>query len=263
MTPYKQALLALMGLGLMGCVGTTGSDLFTFDAKAGGPEDAVAGEPLTFTNGRGYHVSLTRADVRVAAVYLNRSRPISGAQETSCTLPGKYVAEVTEGLVVDTLSPDLVSFPAAGEGLEERALAAEVWLGGGDVTALADPTVVLDVAGIAEKDGESYPFEGALTISDNRAVPAADPARPGSNPICKQRIVSPIVVNLLPQAEGALALRIDPRPMFVNVDFALLDPPEDGVHSFRDETSGQPNVSLYQGLRATSDVYSLDWLMTP
>src|SRR6185369_3160509 len=103
---------------------------------------------------------------RIGAVYLNHALPVSGAEATSCILPGVYVAEVTEGIEVDALSPDPQPFPAAGEGIAGRALAAEVWLGGSDPNVEADPTVVLDAAGAAGKGGVSYPFEAALTIGE-------------------------------------------------------------------------------------------------
>src|SRR5690606_20472138 len=62
------------------CIGTTGSDLVTFEAFAAGPADAN-GQPLTFTNGRGWSITLTKAQLRIGAVYLNRSVPVSGGQE--------------------------------------------------------------------------------------------------------------------------------------------------------------------------------------
>lgn len=259
----RSLVLLAIALGWleMGCIGTTGGDLFTFDAAASGPEDAVEGEPLAFTTGRGFAVTLDRAKVHIGAVYLNRAMPVSGAQATSCVLPGIYVAEVTRGLDVDALSPAPQAFPVEGEAVEDRALAGEVWLGGGDVDALSDPTVVLDVAGTAEKGGVAYPFEGALTIGENRAVPTSDPAQPGANPICKERIVSPIPVNATPRAGATLRVRVDPRPMFANVDFAALDrvstdPP---LYRFLDATEGQPNVNLYQALKATIGVYDISF----
>lgn len=254
--------LVIAALGVTACVGTTGSDLVTFDAAASGPEDAVAGAPLDFVSGRGFHVSLTRAKVHVGAVYLNRARPISGAQETSCILPGIYVAEVTQGFDVDALSPDPQSFPVQGEGTADRAIVGEVWLTSGDVNADDDTTVILDVAGTAEKGGVSYPFQGALTIGKNRAVAPTDPALPGQHPICKERIVSPIDLDITPRDGGSLRLRVDPRAFFANVDFAKLervseDPP---LYAFADEGVGQPNVSLYGGLHARDGSYRFSWV---
>ncbi len=256
-----RALIMACLPALVSCVGTTGSDLFSFDAAASGPEDAELGKPLSFTTGRGYAVVLDRARVFVGAVYLNKAVPISGAQTTSCVLPGIYVAQLTRGLVVDALSPEPQPFPDVGEALGERALAGEVWLTGGDVNALSDDTVILDVAGTAERDGITYPFEGALTIGQNRAIPVADPAQPGAHPICKERIVSPIPVALTPREGGSLLLRIDPRGLFTNVDFSALDRVSDAppLYRFADRTEGQPNVNLYRGLQSREGTYQLIW----
>jgi hypothetical protein len=255
----------VVSLGASACVGTSGSDLFFFDASAAGPVDADPARPFAFTTGRGYHVTLTRAKVHLGAVYLNRALPVSGAQATSCFLPGLYVAQVTRGLDVDALSPDPQPFPTKGEALEEHAVAAEVALTGGDVSAIEDDTVVLDIAGAADKDGASYPFEGALTIGRNRAVPSNDPAQPGENPICKQRIVSPILVDLTPREGGRLLVRVDPRAFFPNVDFAALDPVSTAppLYRFEDVTEGQPNINLYQGLRAREGAYEFSWIDAP
>jgi hypothetical protein len=261
MDPLARSSL-VAALALTGCVGTTGSDLVTFDAAAAGPADAVAGQPYGFTSGRGYEVTLARATLHVGAVYLNRARPISGEQATACVLPGIYVAQVTEGLDVDVLSPAPQPFPAPGEGTADRALTGEVWLTHGDVAAPDDPGVILDVAGTATKGGAAFPFTGALTIGENRVPPIADPALPSAHPICKERIVSPIEVDLTPHAGGSLLLRVDPRGLFTNVDFAALAPSaaEPSGYAFADETEAGPNASLYHGLQARSGVYQFSWI---
>ena len=253
--------MVIAALSVASCVGTTGSDLVTFDAAASGPADAVAGAPLDFVSGRGFRVSLTRAKVHVGAVYLNRARPVSGAQETSCILPGIYVAEVTQGLDVDALSPDPQPFPAKGEGTADRAIVGEVWLTSGDVNVTDDTTVMLDVAGTAEKGGVSYPFQGIVTIGTNREIPATDPALPGQNPICKERIVSPIDLDITPRDGGSLRLRVDPRAFFANVDFAKLERVSDEplVYAFGDASEDQPSLNLYEGLRAREGAYRFTW----
>jgi len=262
----KALFLALSaGIALTSCVGTTGSELFTFAAAAAGPEDAVAGQPLSFSTGRGYQVTLTRAKFHLGAVYLNKAIPISGAQATSCILPGIYVAQVTQGLDVDALSPALQPFPAPGEAIAAEAIAGEVWLTGGDVNAAEDSTVVLDVAGTAEKQGETFPFEGQLSIGANRLGPVNDPAQPGAHPICKERIVSPIPVNLDVRSGGSLLVRVDPRGLFRNVDFSELDQTSDNpkLYRFKDETDGQPNVNIYRALASREGTYELIWNESP
>jgi hypothetical protein len=263
MGPFARTfIIAAIAAPLAACVGTTGSDLVTFEAAAAGPADAVAGEPLVFTSGRGYRVTLTRAKLHVGALYLNRARPVSGAQATNCILPGIYVAEVTKGLDVDVLSPAPQPFPTTGEGTANRAIVGEVWLTHGDVDATDDPGIILDVAGTAERDGDVFPFEGKLTIGANRVPPIADPSLPSAHPICKERIVSPIDVNLTPKNGGSLLLRIDPRGWFTNVDFAALDRVSDAppLYAFADETEPGPNASLYHGIQARTGVYQFSWI---
>lgn len=262
MNPVRRAAaIAALVCSLPACVGTTGSDLVTFDAAAAGPADAVAGQPYSFTTGRGFRVTLTRATLHVGAVYLNRARPVSGAQETSCILPGIYVAEVTSGLDVDVLSPEPQPFPARGEGTETPAIVGEVWLSHGDVNAPDDVDTILDIAGTAEKDGATYPFAGTISIGANRAATVTDPSLPSQHPICKERIVSPIDVDITPRSGGSLLLRVDPRGFFTNVDFAQLGeashaPP---LYAFADEDEPGPSASLYLGLHARTGVYSFSW----
>jgi hypothetical protein len=255
------AAVLLAAALLPGCVGTTGSDLFEFEAHAAGPEDAEGG-PLSFDNSRGYAVTLSRARLHVGAVYLNRSVPASVSSDTTCTLPGIYVAEVTAGLDVDLLSPAPVAFPIAGDATEERARAGEVWLTGGNVNAPSDPTKILEVAGAARKDGVEIRFEGVVTIGENWAVSPANPALPGANPICKERIVTPVPADLPLRSGGGLLLRSDPRGFFANVDFSTLpegDSPG-GVRSFADGPENQASINLYLGLHAARGTYTFEWL---
>lgn len=249
-------MLALSALPLGGCVGSTGGDLFEFDAVARGHADASA----PFVNGKGYTVTLTRAQVQVGAVYLNRALPTSVSSNTTCTLSGVYSAEVTSPLLVDALSTEPQPFAASGEATADEARTGEVWLMGGDVNDPHDSTVILDVAGSAEHGGTSQPFEGQLTIGENRVAPTP-PEEPGQLPICKERIVSPIVVDVTPVRGARLALTIDPRSMFANVDFSGLTPDANGVLQFDDDpnTATPASTNLYIGLRATSSVYTFDF----
>ena len=261
--------LLLLSLTLaLSCVGTTGGDLVTFSAYASGPRDADPSRPFEFDTGRGWHVTLTRASLHVGAVYLNRSTPSSGAQATSCVLPGIYVAQVTSGFDVDALSPKPQRFPTVAEGTSDRASSGEVWLTGGDVNALDDPTPILDVAGTASRDGKTLSFDGLLTIGKNRALPPLDKTQPGSNPICKQRIASPIPSDVTPRAGGALFVEIDPRGWFTNVDFAALPVASDDptLHRFTDSSDSSvdaPSRNLFMALHASVGVYSFRWGSAP
>jgi len=257
----RRALATLFALALgAACTGTTGSALVAFPAYVAGPPDASETQSLAFTSGRGWDVVLDLAVLHVGGVYLNRSLPISGAQATSCTLPALYVAEVSGGKDIDVLSPRLQPLPALGEGTESPALAGEVWLTSGDVNAGDDATPIVQVHGIAARGGVSREFRGVLTIGKNRAVPARDPAQPGANPICKQRIVSPIPIRITPREGGALVVRVDPRAWFANVDFSALEADESGVYAFRDDSGDQPSIALFQSVRGSSGVYDFAWL---
>ena len=250
----RTVLLALLAVS---CGGTTGSHLVTFQARGGGPADAT-GSALTFSTAIGYQVTLTRARLLVGAVYLNQSVPVSGAAASGCVLPGIYVAEAFGPAALDLLSPILQPFPAFGEGTETPARTAEVWLTSGDVNAPVDPTVILDVAGTATKSGTSYPFQGIVTISANRAIASSNPA--GANPICKQRIVTPILVDLTPTDGGLLTLRVDPRGMFQTVDFAALGlaPGSTTLLQIPDTQSGA-GAALFKGLLSNAGVYQFTW----
>ena len=243
---------------LVGCVGTTGGELLELQAYAAGPIDTEAN--LRFATSLGYVVSLQEARIFVGGVYLNRSRPTSVASDTSCTLPGIYVAEVLHGREIDLLSSVPQAFPETGFATSDQALTGEVWLSQGDVNQTASSGVVLRVAGTAERDGAEFPFRGKLTIGQNRVLPPDAAALPGQHPICKQRIVSPIAVDLVPKPGVALMLRVDPRGMFANVDFQTLDL-VGAEYVFADETgSNQASDNLYAGLRRSGGVYDLSWL---
>jgi hypothetical protein len=249
---------ALLGVVLCAC-GSTGGALVTFHAAAAGPADAVSGQSLVFSNALGYQVTLTRAQLHIGALYLNRSVPLSGAQAQSCILNGIYSGQVTSPLDVDVLSPEPQPFPADGEGTADRSKTGEVWLFGTDVNATQDPTVIADVAGTAVQGTTSIPFTGKITIGQNRAVPVANPALPGANPICKQRIVTPIPVDLTLQQGGTLLVRIDARDWFRNVDFAQLPvDPASTVRMFLDKSQGQPDIALFDGLKSYG-AYTFNW----
>jgi hypothetical protein len=254
------------------CVGTTGGELVTFPAAAAGPADADPGRPFEFSTG-GWHVVLTKAVLHVGALYLLQSKPTSGAQGLDCILPdnfGTYVGQVTPalspdaGLDVDLLSPALQRFSVQGTGTTiPPALTGQVWLTGGSINSAVDNTPILVVAGTADdRRGTFFPFEGTITISTNRQ--GKDSQTAGVSPICKQRIVSPIPIDVSVRVTGGLILRIDPRQLFNLVDFGQLTKP-DGSDTYRfvDETSpdasAQPSTNLYANLRSAGALYTFTW----
>lgn len=254
-----------LGAVVSACIGTTGSSLVTFRAFGSGPVDLppdVATKGVTFTNGRGWSITLTRAKVHIGALYLNRSLPVSGGQERSCFLPGIYVAQVLEGTDIDALSPQLQPFPGEGNGTNDHAVTGEVWLTGGRVDASEDRTLIADVVGTATRAGTSMRFEGSITIGKNRVNGQTDPARPGANPLCAERIVTPIPVSITPTDGGSLVVRVDPRAWFANVELGELKAVSatSDLRRFEDDSSDQPSANLYRGLRFANGVYDFEWV---
>ncbi len=243
-----------------GCVGNTGGQTMRFPVAAAGPADATVAAPLVFTSG-GFTVTLTNAILHVGAVYLNQAAPVSGAQATDCYLTGTYVGEETAALDVNLLDPTPQPFPQAGLGVTEPpAVAEQVWLTGGDVNAPDDTTPILQIAGAVVGAAGTFPFIGTLTIGANR-VPSGTVVG-GGDSICHQRIVSPIQQPIALQQAGGLLLRIDPRLLFVDVDFSQL--PADGVgrFSFSDDPSAAgyspTGQNLYANLRSVAP-YQFSW----
>jgi hypothetical protein len=268
---------ALAAVSLTACVGTTGGDLVTFDAAASGPADAVAGQPYQLTTDLGYEVTLTQAVLHVGALYLNDTVPTSGAQGTNCVLPGIYVAQVTAGLDVDVLSPDPQPFPVQGQGTgnpADPARVGEVWLMHGDVNDTGDAQPILQLTGTAVGPTGTFPFAASITIAENRLRPVTDPATPSQHPICKEHIVSPILLesgitrNIVPASGGSLLLRIDPAGWFTNVDFSQLSPSTASppLYTFADAMDvDQPSINLYDDLHASraAGVYDFFWIDSP
>jgi hypothetical protein len=239
-------------VALLAACDTTGGRLVTFDVAAAGPEDATGG-PRAFENGLGWHVILTRATLHIGAVYLNLASPISGAQGTNCILPGIYTAEELSAVDISVLSNDPQPFPRPADGTDDAAETAEIWLTGGDVNAAEDPTVIADIQGAAVNGAMTIGFTATITIGSNRLVASSDPSMPSAHPICKQRIVSPIPVDIKPQPGGQLLIRIDPDLWFADVDFSQLPEVSPGKFAFPDDLSIPASQNLFTNLRAGAD----------
>lgn len=258
----RRMFLALFGLAASACIPSTGGALVRFSAEAHGPSASVAGQPLSFQSDVGFNVELSKARVRVGAVYLNRTNPASYAGETACLQPGIYTGEVRGGLFVDVLSPAPQPFDIEGVGTSDATRSAEIWFAAGDVNEPESSTAYLDVAGTAKRGADTWPFEGRVTFGKNRLVPPRDPALPGSNPLCKQRIVSPIPVDFALGQGGTLSLSIDPRPFFSGVNFSQLKASASDPSKFEfvdDSSAGaQPDAALYAGFRSIAP-YTLEF----
>jgi hypothetical protein len=232
---------ALLALALAAC-GTTGGNVISFNVVAQGTGNRAADTAF------GWHIELSKATLHLGAVYLNIARPMSGQQETACILPGNYTAQELSSLDVDALSTTPQAFPQPGTGTDDEVLTGEIWLTGGDVNADTDSTLIAEVVGTATKAAQVIPLAAEVTISTKNRGFNPTPGLPSLHPICKQRIVSPIPIDLRPTDGGTLTITVDPSQWFANVDFTEL--PADGV--FPDDNANNASKNLYTAVRAGS-----------
>jgi hypothetical protein len=268
-------LLAALGAAAA-CNGTTGDAVVTFPAYAAGA--VGAGEPFTVD---GYTVQLTYARMYIGAVYVNEAPPGASFSSPECIAPGVYAAEVPGGVHVNLLSIAPQPFAVQGRGTEDLGQSWELWLTDGDVNAAQNggfgvPNVV-DLQGTAtrQSDGAAFKFAATVNINeDNRGAPVNDPAQPGLNPICKQRIVDLGGIALTLRPGGALTVTVDPRGWFnLPIDFGSLPSvatPACGLDMesiygsadvcIPDTSSNGPGKNLYTGiLTAGPAAYTLSY----
>jgi hypothetical protein len=85
--------------------------------------------------------------------------------------------------------------------------------------------VVLQGIATRLSDGALFSFGSIVTINDNRLPVSSNPAQPGLNPICKQRIVRIGEPRVTPVDGGRLTVTVDPRGWFQEpLDFSTLPP---------------------------------------
>jgi hypothetical protein len=255
----SRLILVAAALPALSCTGTTGYQLVVFNAVAEGPADAQAG--YTFSNELGFQVTLTKAVMHVGALYLDQSVPTAGSAEGTCTLPGTYVGEVRDGRDVDMLDPTPQAFPAQGDGSTIPAAVGQVWLSGPDVNSMSSQADALDIEGtVARLDGTSFPFFGAISIDTSSFPPPQSAALPGTSPICEQRIVREILVDITLSQGGTLILHLDPKALFSNVDFSGVKPSGDPPsYQFSMPPMDQPSRNLLNNLQASGSVYRFEW----
>ncbi|HVZ37272.1 MAG TPA: hypothetical protein VG963_32850, partial [Polyangiaceae bacterium] len=194
---------------------------------ASGPADVDG--PLDFETGSGFQVHLTAARLHVGAVYFRLGQANPGSANASCVGDTTYGLQVPGPGDVDALSSLPQEFSILGNATSDLDQSGEIWLVDGDINRVASSTVVAAVEGIATKNGRTLPIRGSISIGQNHVIPPSNPAQPGQNPICKQRIVAPIPLEIQPAVGGDLLLRVDPRPWLRDVDFSTLSAGEDGV----------------------------------
>jgi hypothetical protein len=290
-SPVHPAVLALLSAPLLGaCVGTTGGEVVDFSAYAAGPSDAT-GAPGTkhayafHSPYTGYDITLSTATLQIGAVYLDAAPCTGGSGVPSCVnesaqtvaqvsggVAGAY-GQAMSGVLLDALSPDPQPFASGGTGIVQpgaAARSAEVWLAVPDGTTDAiDDTgagaTVATIEGQAERGGQVYPFSATVTIGQNRAIPASNPALPGANPICQQRIVRPICLTpAIQPAATSLHVQVDPKAWFNNVDFSLLAEEGQSSHyTIPDDDDDVTGNNLFQGIESSTGVYSFSFQVQP
>jgi hypothetical protein len=215
------AFLTLGALALAACNGTTGNALVAFSAYAVG----APGAAQPFTAG-GYSIALTRAKMRIGAVYVDQAPLGNQASGPECITPDLFAAQVPGGIEVDLLTGQPQEFSVYGQGTADTGLSWQMWLTDGDVNG-PNQAHVVDLQGTATRlsDGTAVPFAAVVTINDNRLVASVDPAQPGLNPICKQRIALIGGIDTRFFDGGTLTVTVDPRAWFrFDYDFASLPP---------------------------------------
>ncbi|HWZ92952.1 MAG TPA: hypothetical protein VNW92_29000 [Polyangiaceae bacterium] len=263
--------LPVLALAAMSCSpADTGGQVISFHAYASGVD--ATNSVVEFDTSSGFHVRLSQASLHIGAVYLRLGQTNPGSANASCVGDTTYGLQVPGPVDVDVLSSSPQEFSVLGSATNDLDQSGEVWLTYGDINQVASvapnggPPVIVAVAGVATKDAATYPFQGSLTIGQNHLIPPPNSAQPGQNPICKQRIVSPIPLSVHPAVGGDLLLRIDPRPWFNGVDFTTLLPgpsgttleiPDSSNGSGPDAAAGRAFFTAVTG--ASADVYRFSW----
>jgi hypothetical protein len=162
--------------------------------------------------------------MRIGAVYVDESPQSTKSEGPVCVTPDVFAAQVPGGVEVDLLNEQPQIFSVYGQGTEDTGLSWQMWLTDGDINA-PNRAHIVDVQGVATRtsDGAAFPFAAIVTINDNRLIPTVDPAEPGSNPLCRRRIVEIGGIRATFFDGGTLTVTVDPRQWFsLGIDFAKL-----------------------------------------
>jgi len=200
------------------CNGTTGGQLVTFAAYAQGAPGAA--QPFVVN---GFTIQLTAARMHIGALYFDESPPATSFDQPTCISPGVYAAQVPGSVEVDLLDPQPQEFEVYGSGSADLAVSWQIWLTNGDINEANLGTRMVDLEGTATQGGQTYSFGAIVTINDNRLTPVTNPATPGENPICKERIIELSPIGITFSNGGRLIVTVDPRGWFnENIDFSKL-----------------------------------------
>jgi hypothetical protein len=238
--PRSRPFAVAASIACVACNGTTGDQLVMFNAYAAGA--ARAGDPFTIdvvaANGAEttYTVQIKSASMHIGALYLDQNIP----DNETCVNPGLYSAQVPGSVDVNLLSTAPQPFSLPGNGTADPSQSFSLWLtdGGNAVpsslgqpsdtinSANVDPTVLLQAVVTNESTGVEFAFSSIVTINPaNRGTTPTDPAYPGQNPICLQRIVSVPLDGVTIHEGDSVLLTIDPRRWLgTALDFSELAP---------------------------------------
>ncbi|MGO9832923.1 MAG: hypothetical protein ACLP1X_01775 [Polyangiaceae bacterium] len=212
------AAVCAVGMAAAGCYGTTGDELVTFSAYARGAPDAA--QPFVVG---GFTIQLTAAKMYIGALYFDESQPSTSFDQPVCIATGVYAAQVPGPVEVDLLSSKPQEFSVYGNGSADLAVSWQIWLTNGDVNEANLGTHMVDLEGTATRGGQTASFGAIVTVNNNRLTPVTNPATPGENPICKERIIQLSPIGITFSNGGTLTVTIDPRGWFnEDIDFSSL-----------------------------------------
>jgi hypothetical protein len=192
----------------------------------------------------GWDVTLTAAELSVAALYFRNTVPGSGTSDDQ----GRVVAQVLGPFTIDALDPSPARLPVAGIALTERVRSAELWLTEADSGPIVDAVgpALAHVAGVARQGDEEIAFDGGLMFperSDSRAYEA-----------WQNRRLRRLEADFVPGASGVLRLSVDPSRFFDAVQFEMLGP----ATGSRDFASDADQLQLRSGIAGTAN-YRFDF----
>jgi hypothetical protein len=227
----RRLFSVLFAIGVAGasCNGTTGDALISFTPYASGASGA--GNPFIYTFVSGareikYSIQLTSASMYLGAVYFDESPPSTSFDSTECNTDDVFAAQVPGGVLVNLLSTAPQEFSVYGNGSADVALSWDLWLVDGDVNEqTTSPTAtVTGTATLVSDPTQVFGFGAVVTINTGqsgvgaRGASSSDPALPGADPICKQRILQLGGIHLGFYQGGTLHVTIDPRAWFAATD---------------------------------------------
>jgi hypothetical protein len=224
--------------------GSTGGALVTLPMRAGGR----ASGPLTFTNPKGWTVTLQTAKVALGPFYFNAFPP-----STESFRNGTFIIEATAQTIVNALDATMHDVPGGADGETGRAVAVEIDLFPPDATQPPSASSELGgkvglVAGTATKGATTISFRGPITIDTNLVTP--------QTPLLDlERVKGAVVDVTFTAAPQAIELRVDPQPWFDQTDFAelLQSTPTGGVYTW--DVHSTFLKTLVQGVKSETRVY--------